>query len=477
MTLAPFLLPGKCRVAAVFLLSLPVWWGALFVAQTARGQSPDPYPPTRIPDRIILTWNGDPATTQAVTWRTDTTVTEAVAEIALADGTPAFPVNAKTVNASTEKLKTNKNVAHFHSAVFSGLKPNTLYGYRVGDGKTWSEWFHFRTGNDKPAPFSFLYFGDAQNDIKSLWSRCVRQAYSTMPDVDFLLHAGDLVNIPARDEEWGEWFYAAGWINGMKSNVLTPGNHEYTRTSSGERGLEAHWRPSFTLHENGPKGLEETVYYFDYQGVRFISLNTQAMLNDSTSIDIQKNWLENLLKDNPNRWTIITHHHPIYSTAMGRDNADIRDALQPLYEKYHVDLVLQGHDHTYGRGYNLAYGNSHFDKGPIYVVSVSGPKMYNLNFDEWLERVASNTQLYQLISLDGKNLEYKAYTATGQLYDGFRLIKSKKGTNKFYDEAPKDVPENTNLPESMIKLMSDKEINLYKQRLQKYLDRKALRGN
>ena len=82
-----------------------------------------------------------------------------------------------------------------------------------------------------------------------------------------------------------------------------------------------------------------------------------------------------------------------------------------------------------------------------------------------------------MISLDGKNLDYKAYTATGQLYDGFRLIKSKKGTNKFYDEAPKDVPENTNLPESMIKLMSDKEINLYKQRLQKYLDRKALRGN
>ena len=127
MTLAPFLLPGKCRVAAVFL-QLPLFWGALFLAQTARGQSPDPYPPTRIPDRIILTWNGDPATTQAVTWRTDTTVTEAVAEIALADGTPAFPVNAKTVNASTEKLKTNKNVAHFHSAVFSGLKPNTLYG-------------------------------------------------------------------------------------------------------------------------------------------------------------------------------------------------------------------------------------------------------------------------------------------------------------------------------------------------------------
>ncbi|MBK8879824.1 MAG: hypothetical protein IPN74_15190, partial [Haliscomenobacter sp.] len=65
----------------------------------------------------------------------------------------------------------------------------------------------------------------------------------------------------------------------------------------------------------------------------------------------------------------------------------------------------------------------------------------------------------------------------GVLYDAFRLIKSKKGTNKFYDEAPKEVPENTSLPEAMSKLMSDKEINQYKQKLQKYLERKAIRGN
>ncbi|MBK8877882.1 MAG: fibronectin type III domain-containing protein, partial [Haliscomenobacter sp.] len=263
MILAPFPFPGNNRVSAVFL-PLSVLWGALLFAQPIPGQSTDPYPPTRVPDRIILSWNGEPATTQAVTWRTDTTVTEAVAEIALADETPAFPVGAKTVEASTEKLKTNKNVAHFHSATFTGLKPNTLYGYRVGDGKTWSEWFHFRTASDKSAPFSFLYFGDAQNDIKSLWSRCVRQAYSTMPDVDFLLHAGDLVNIPARDEEWGEWFYAAGWINGMKSNVVTPGNHEYMRVTSGERILAPHWRLILPCTKR-PQGWRNRIF-FDYQG-------------------------------------------------------------------------------------------------------------------------------------------------------------------------------------------------------------------
>src|SRR5262245_48125758 len=39
------------------------------------------YRPTPLPDRIILTWQTDPATSQAVTWRTDTSVTAAVAEI------------------------------------------------------------------------------------------------------------------------------------------------------------------------------------------------------------------------------------------------------------------------------------------------------------------------------------------------------------------------------------------------------------
>lgn len=461
---------GNKAFAAVF------GGGMLLAGLPVKAQVNDHYPPSPVPDRIILTWNGDPSTTQAVTWRTDTTVLEAKAEIALAGDTPDFYVNATSVPATTERLKTNKNVAHYHSVTFSQLKPKTMYAYRVGDGVHWSEWFHFETADSRSSDFSFLYFGDAQNDLKSMWSRVIRQAYSTMPDVDFLLHAGDLINTPVRDEEWGEWFYAGGWIFGSKSNIATPGNHEYARTTGGERILAPHWRPSFTLPENGPKGLEETVYYLDYQGVRFISLNTQVMLNNPDNIPQQATWLENLLRNNPNRWTIVTHHHPVYSTAQGRDNTEIREALQPIYEKYHVDLVLQGHDHAYGRGYNVNYGYKHVDKGPVYVVSVSGPKMYNLNFDEWLERVASNTQLYQTVKVSGNRLMYDAYTATGKLYDSFELNKRKNGLNKFVEKAPLQVPENIELPGAMLKLMTEEEVNIYRQRLQQYRDRKAARN-
>ncbi|MCB9290053.1 MAG: metallophosphoesterase family protein [Lewinellaceae bacterium] len=436
---------------------------------TDEGLAADPFPPQPMPGRIILSWSDDPATTQSVTWRTDVSIKEAFAEIAPASPSPDFRDDAKKVKAATELLVTDNNAAHFHSATFTGLQPETMYAYRVGSGEYWSEWFQFTTASREEKPFTFLYFGDAQNEIKSMWSRCIRQAYSTMPDVDFLLHAGDLINRANRDEEWGEWFYAGGWIYGMKPNIATPGNHEYARNLLGQRTLSDLWRPTFTLPLNGPEGLEETVFYIDYQGTRLISLNTPAIYADKATIQAQEAWLDSILQNNPNRWVIVTHHHPVYSTAKGRDNEEVREAFQPLYEKYGVDLVLQGHDHSYGRGYNLNFGSSRKkDKGPIYVVSVSGPKMYNLNFEDWMERAASNTQLYQIIKVDGDCLVYEAYTTTGELYDAFELRKRKNGTNKFIDNAPEEVPEIISIPERLRVKMSEKEIEEYRQRFEEY---------
>ena len=57
------------------------------------------------------------------------------------------------------------------ATLIAGGKSNLTY--RVGDGVNWSEWFHFRTASDRPEPFSFIYFGDAQTDLKSLWSRVI----------------------------------------------------------------------------------------------------------------------------------------------------------------------------------------------------------------------------------------------------------------------------------------------------------------
>ncbi len=71
------------------------------------------------------------------------------------------------------------------------------------------------------------------------------------------------------------------------------------------------------------------------------------------------------------------------------------------------------------------------------VVSVSGPKMYNLERRPEMARAAENTQLYQIITIDGDTLRYEARTATGELYDAFRLNKRTGEINQLVDEAPK----------------------------------------
>lgn len=447
-------------VTAFALLTASMWCSAEDLSPTQRS-----FLPTAVPDRIVLTWKGDPATSQSVTWRTDDSVKKGVAEIALAGPGPDFKNDAKSLEASTSPLESNLGKAHFHSVTFDGLKPSTMYAYRVGDGETWSEWFQFRTMSAEPAPLQFVYVGDAQNDLKSLWSRVIRQAYSDAPKSQFLLHAGDLINRGDADHEWGEWFYGLGWMSGTIPQLAVPGNHEYSKLAKDSpKGLTGHWRPQFELPENGPMGLEESVYYVDVQGVRIVGLNSNQ------DQEMQAEWLDDVLSKNPNRWTIVSHHHPIHSTSGDRDNAALRKLWQPIYDRHGVDLVLQGHDHSYGRSRpiqfddeaqvskvgdgqpgqqraevkNVASGvRGRTPGGTVYVVSVSGPKMYSLkNYlpekDPFVRR-AADTQLYQIITVDGDELKFEARTAVGDLYDAFSLKKRDGEMNEYTDRTPKDV--------------------------------------
>jgi len=492
------------------------------------------YRATAIPDRVVLTWSGDLATTQAVTWRTSVEVTQAVAQLARA--LESAQTSSLEENATTVRLESNLGVAHHHSVEFTGLEPDTLYAYRVGDTVNWSEWFHFRTARTDPAPFTFVYFGDAQNDIRTHWSRVFREAFREAPRAAFTLHAGDLINRAESDGEWAEWFGAPAWVNGTIPVIATPGNHEYfnlnagpenerlwttkqgdaiavtttvapTRDAQGKAirydvtahvadGRRAHatlngkeeftavddgftgltgytmedltgrepdnpplrdrvanpgtrtlsrlWAPQFTFPRNGPPGLEESAYYIDYQGARIVSLNSNERQAEQVA------WLRTVLADNPQRWTILTFHHPIFSPARGRDNASLRTLWRPVFDEFKVDLVLTGHDHTYARSgdvsgglrvgtTNVAAGYSQvYDPaiGTVYVVSVSGPKMYDLTNDTWAVRTAEDTQLFQIVTVDRDELRYVARTATSRLYDAFTLRKRPAAPNLLIESLP-----------------------------------------
>jgi 3',5'-cyclic AMP phosphodiesterase CpdA len=418
------------------------------------------------PDRIVVTFAGDPARTLAVNWRTDASVAVAVAEIVRATPDARFDVGAKRETARTEaltletvthanatlKIDVNAGLApvNYHSVLFSGLEPNTLYAYRVGgaDGK-WSEWFQVRTAPES-GPVKFLYVGDAQNGILSHWSRTIRAAYAHAPDARFIIHAGDLVNTASRDYEWAQWFKAVGFIHGMVPAIPVAGNHEYFRVgadaSTASRLLSILWRPQFRLPEEAalPETLRETVYAVRY------AKDVDVFVLDTTNADLQSQavWLDRQLGASTARWKVVTFHHPIFSSGRDRDNKAHRDLLLPILTARNVDLVLQGHDHTYARGAvrqtpeRIAGANRAGALGPMFVNSVSGPKQYTWSEGRWanyaehgvsLDKMAENTQFFQVIGIDGDQLTYEAYTADGQLYDRFAMKKDARGVRKLVD--------------------------------------------
>jgi hypothetical protein len=420
---------------------LPVVAASLFLAGVAAGHSESSntltrtgdvrYHPTRHPDRIVLIPGADAAHEAAVTWRTGVGMRKAQLQWSKASDSPGLHRLASMVTGRTQILNTRNGVAHHHSARLTGLEPDTLYAYRVrGDG-TWSEWLQFKTAAMTFKPFSLLYFGDAQNSVRSHFSRVIRGGFSASPGVSLMLHAGDLVNQREgnHDDEWGEWFEAGGFLNGMVATIPVAGNHEYLDSdSSGDsprRILSPHWARQFSPPRNGPEGFEDTVYSVRYSGVLIVVLDSMRALDEPGAAAIQARWLDELLTRDESRWVIVSHHHPVFSVALGRDNPALREHWVPVYERHGVDMVLQGHDHVYGRGQNIPEGNTSLTQagGPVYVVSVAGPKQY-LAVDagrKGLDRIGEDMQLYQMIRLEAQRLRYQSLTVTGKQYDAFDI--------------------------------------------------------
>jgi 3',5'-cyclic AMP phosphodiesterase CpdA len=238
-----------------------------------------------------------------------------------------------------------------------------------------------------------------------------------------------------------------GFITATLPSVPVPGNHDLHRApdqpdSKTALSVSPLWRHHFLLPENGPDApeLKSQSYYMDYQGVRFIALDVNAFANEAFDANsktrIQQKqlvWLDKLLANNPNRWTIVVQHQALFSLAKDRDYSDMRAALGPLYEKYHVDLVLLGHDHCYGRTHKLAAEHVVDAKAPgvVYVTSSSGSKMYKLHemHKELMAVRLENKQCFQVISVSTEGMGLTAYSADGAVVDAFELRKNGSGTS------------------------------------------------
>ena len=441
------------------LLCLP-----LAAQDTARKHEPNTrvpagvvrFAPSVFPDRIVASPAQDAASGFSVAWRTEASVDAPLLQVVVAGDSPDMGA-PRQLTSITRALRTENGLAHHHRADVVGLQPDTLYAWRVQGGGTWSAWHHTRTAAPADVPLTLLYFGDTQNKNTSLTTRVVREAMRHAPDARLALFAGDLVSggDGEDDNEWGEWFEANESL--PTSMLVAPaiGNHEYFEefedTPQERRVLGAHWPLAFALPGNGVTEAASTTYWFDVQGVRVAVIDGTSALDLGTARS-QARWLDGVLASNPHRWSIVLTHQPFFSPRDGRDNALLREHLLPVIRKHRVDLVLQGHDHVYGR-------RLHDEKPtPVFVVSVAGAKQYRLSEEarKTMRPVAEDTQLFQVLRIDGVRLRYEARTATGRLYDAFELIDGGAAGKRLRDVEEGRIPERACMRVETLKGRSDR---------------------
>lgn len=410
--------------------SIPAQFAGSTLLQTQNGQRNDArirtlfrwtdHPAGAKPDQVILTWSDDPKSTQAIQWRTSDRVRKGSVRYAeksalsrTHNAVQPWQFEARTRPIVTE-LVVNDSVVRHHCVLLTNLQPATTYAYTVGDGQNWSAPAEFTTAPESPAPFSFIYMGDAQNGL-NYWGALLRDAFRSYPEAAFYLVAGDLVNRGHERDDWDDLFYNARGVFDRRTFVPVIGNHDCIG------GHPTLYLRFFDLPRNGPPQIEkERAYSFHYSNALFVILDSNLPPKSQTA------WLEHQLSTTTATWKFASFHHPAFSSARTRDNKEIRELWGPIFEKYGVDFVLQGHDHAYLRTHPMKNGAPAHSPatGPIYIVSVSGTKMYEQDPLPYTAVGMTNVATYQVFQINGNTLSYRAHDTTGKVRDELVIEKS-----------------------------------------------------
>lgn len=146
--------------------------------------------------------------------------------------------------------------------------------------------------------------------------------------------------------------------------------------------------------------MTKPFYSFDFGNVHFLVMATAKnevvpYLNGSEQYNFVKKDLKQAHRNPSIDWIIVNTFRPLYSSNTTHPGLDkLQDIYHPLFEKYGVDIVLQGHNHNYQRTYPLAYNSSKaytpivtdrhtrdYDNNPkgqiFFTVGTAGEDLYN----------------------------------------------------------------------------------------------------
>lgn len=390
------------------------------------------YTTSQAPERILLTVGENGDTQRNVSWLCDTILTQGNIEI-----TQEGSKDTLHLHATGAIVKSRSGKSAFYKVQLSGLVPGKSYAYRVHNNALASRWFSFHMPKTEDNQ-SFVYVGDNQDYENGNSHQLFQNIHKRYPNVAFWALGGDIIERPT-NAYWSYWYSTMDSIAGQVPLIAATGNHEYLKGIT--KTLDSRWTYSFFNPENGPNGFIGRSYYVDFKDICFIVIDSDG-IQGPVSLYNHRVWLKKILSATTKKWKIVMMHHPVYSVREGRSNYYVRWTFKPLFEKYGVDIVLQGHDHGYSR---ITTKNGQKKQTPVYIVSSCSPKFYVIGFDQVHDRLGSNIQLYQHIAIQNDTLKYQAFTQDGQPYDDLAIIHTAGQTSTVVDNAV-DWPEQLDLP-------------------------------
>ena len=373
----------------------------------------------------------DPSTTAAITWETLGTVRGAKVRF----GTSAAALNdvrggySWTTPPPTVGFGTTEDPVHEHEVHLCGLTPATTYYYQVGGGaagsEVWSKTQSFTTAPAAGGTISIGVSGDARDDknVFQLVQMRMRDAGTTLQ-----LFSGDMVMFGSVASSFRDWLDGI-WLDPQdKTKFVTLGQQYFLPVAGNHEASSSQFYGNFALPTSDGNG--EMISSLDVGSAHVLLWDDQTV-SQSASSDKAKSQLAfldaDLAKADANRanrpFVIVVQHRGLYSTSNhGKDSdvQELRDRMVPIYDKYHVDLVLAGHDHNYERSKPLMSppATPTVGTGTTYVVCAgagaggyapgSAPAPYrekNVGFGGSTPYVG----VYAVMTLEPKKLAFKAY--------------------------------------------------------------------
>lgn len=227
-------------------------------------------------------------------------------------------------------------------------------------------------------------------------------AYHKQKPYDLVVLAGDNIYNNGEIEKISAVFerpYKTLLKQGVKFQACL-GNHDI-RSANGE--------PQVKYAGFNMKGR---YYTFKREAVQFFALDTNSNANWKN----QLLWLEKELSLSNAPWKVVFGHHPIYASGHYGSNPEFIKIFTPLFQKYGVQVYINGHEHHYERTRAI--------NGTTYLITGGGAGTRPVGRSEWTEYSAEKLS-FAVYEVYADRIEVSAIATDNSVFDqGIIQLKS-----------------------------------------------------